>query len=194
MAEKYYAKANRFYSILYWAYLGLSIGTLATMVTPAVIVTIHNYFSSEEMTEDQWSIPFYIAWESNTEFHKTCEQKIHFNFQNPVRIEQLVEIFVSDCIVSSKYLRSGIRENYHSWIILSGWISAHRVYGWPRQWNNGNKWNYSEVKQTFSLIYLNQLDSHLTRTIFRGDKGNELPLRLYQHFKQILFFHQKILE
>lgn len=61
VAEKYYAKANRFYSILYWAYLGLSIMTLATMVSPAVIVTIHNYFTSEEMTPDQWSIPFYIA-------------------------------------------------------------------------------------------------------------------------------------
>lgn len=60
-AGKYYTKADRFYSILFWAYLGLSIMTLATMVFPSVISTLRNYFTSDEMTPEQWIIPFYFA-------------------------------------------------------------------------------------------------------------------------------------
>lgn len=58
---KYYVKADKYYSMLYWAYLVLSILTLATMVIPSIIATLLNYFKYEEMTSDQWIIPFYFA-------------------------------------------------------------------------------------------------------------------------------------
>lgn len=60
-AGSYYAKADHSYTIFFWAYLGLTIATLATMVIPAVIVTIQNYFIFGEMTHEHWIVPFYFA-------------------------------------------------------------------------------------------------------------------------------------
>lgn len=59
-SAKYYANADKYYTTLYWAYLLLSISTLSTMVIPAVIATLRNYFTSDLMTTEQWIIPFYF--------------------------------------------------------------------------------------------------------------------------------------
>lgn len=62
VSAKYYTKADKYYSTLFWAYLVLSVLTLSTMVIPAIIVTIRSYFTFDVMTKEQWIIPFYIEY------------------------------------------------------------------------------------------------------------------------------------
>lgn len=56
---KFYEKADYIYSAMNWFYLIFDFVTECTLVYPVAIITFKKYFTTAEMTEDDWIRPFY---------------------------------------------------------------------------------------------------------------------------------------
>lgn len=79
----FYRNADQTYSKINWFFLIFDFTTCSTLVIPVAIVTLGRYFTTGEMTEDQWIRPFYFEWVQSQYSNPTplqSDSESHFLF------------------------------------------------------------------------------------------------------------------